>query len=377
MEKNIVVFGYGHLAERTAEMLETKGFQVWRSKDKKEGVAGKDIVLNAQQIFIVDDNDDKNLEFLVAINAWDSSAKIAIAIFNAMIAGHIQGLHPSLTVISPAKVSAQTFAQAVDQKNNRLLSYVPPTLTARSDSLLPWKVLTIKLIIAFVVMVSVSTTFFCLHNRLSVIDSLYFVIVTIAGVGYGDITMLHEGNSSKIAVTMLIIASMTFLAVGISLITNELLKQRDAAKFGIKKYSMRNHVIVCGLGRLGYCVAELLLQKKYKVLIIEKDKESPHLQYFKSLGAHFYVGDAALPATLLDANVHHAQALISLVNYDSKNLQIGLSARSLNPQLSLVLRIYEKITSEEIKQFFDIQLTYSVSEITAEILIEKMLTTPY
>lgn len=382
--KKAIVFGSGHLAFRTKNLLEDRGVEVFPISDenshkKNEGIFTREETVletlsadNVDFIYIVGDNDDKNIEFLIAANRFSATEKITVSIFNKKIALHLKHLHKELFIISPAEISADFFVRGLDEPVERKVWYE----LEESEGLLPEFSLSnlfYKIGFLFLLLICISTTFFHFYNGFSLIDSLYFVIVTISTVGYGDVNLLQTDIVSKLTGITLILTSMILVWLSFSLLMNELLKKKDLLTLGIKKYTLTDHVIVCGLGRTGFFVIEKLLAQGHKVLIIEKDSHSPFLQYFKSKGAEFYVGDAVLQKTLQDVNVQKAKALISLINNDSKNLEIGLSGRSLNPNLKLILRIYEKTISEEIKEFFDIQVTFSVSEITAEYLIEKTL----
>ena len=141
---------------------------------------------------------------------------------------------------------------------------------------------------------------------------------------------------------------------------------------GRRKYNFSNHIIVCGLGRLGYFIVEELLQKNEKVIIIEQNENSRHIDYFKNLGAEVYIGDARLPKVLADVNVVQARALVSVINSDSINLEIGLNARSYQWDIKLILRIFDEQMAEKIKEHLSIHHTLSASNICDEKFYEVL-----
>lgn len=382
MNKQVVVFGTGHLACRIKKILTEKDFSVIELSDEKikrknQGIFKNDeLILNNIQgdieyVFIVEDEDDKNIEFFIMMKSSGRKTKIFMSIFNMKIGQHIKQLHSDVCIVNPGEISADTFVQGISENVECEISYDTPLgSTFIKDISLSKTILYLLLVFLFVVIMS--TLFFSFNTRLDLVDSLYFVIVTIATVGYGDINVLQESAGIKIYCISLIIFSMVFVGYSFSVVMNEILKKREAVALGIRKHKIKNHVIVCGLGRTGFFVVEKLLQQGEKVIIVEINKEAPFLEYFKSKGAFSYIGDATIPKTLQDVNVLHAKALIALVNNDSRNLEIGLNGRSLFPRLKLILRIYEKSISEEIKKVFNIQLAYSVSEITAQNLVLKI-----
>ena len=67
-----------------------------------------------------------------------------------------------------------------------------------------------------------------------------------------------------------------------------------------------------------------------------------------------------------DTNVAQARALISVINDDSINLEIGLNSRSFQPGIRLILRIFDEQMAKKIKEYLNIHLTLSASDIADE-----------
>jgi voltage-gated potassium channel len=109
-----------------------------------------------------------------------------------------------------------------------------------------------------------------------------------------------------------------------------------------------------------------LIQKKEKVIIIEQNENANHIDYFRQLGAEVYIGDGRLAKVLNDVNVKDAKALISVINNDALNLEIGLNARSLDPTMRLILRIFDEQMAIKINEYLKFHLTLSLSAIAEE-----------
>jgi Trk K+ transport system NAD-binding subunit len=135
---------------------------------------------------------------------------------------------------------------------------------------------------------------------------------------------------------------------------------------GRKKYYYKNHVIICGLGRLGYFIADELQKSGERIIIIESNQDSPNMEYFRNLGIDVYLGNARLPHVLQDVGAENCRALISVINDDYTNLEIALNARYFQPDLRLILRIFDESMAKVIKEKFDIHLTKSMSFIAGE-----------
>lgn len=89
----------------------------------------------------------------------------------------------------------------------------------------------------------------------------------------------------------------------------------------------RNHVIICGLGRRGYLLAESFSQQGHRVVVIEKDKENDLLDACRDAGITALIGDAANQEILAKAGVSRAQYLVAVNGEDALNAEIALRAK--------------------------------------------------
>jgi TrkA-N domain/RyR domain len=92
---------------------------------------------------------------------------------------------------------------------------------------------------------------------------------------------------------------------------------------------MRDHVVICGLGRKGSRLAQELLGIGRQVVIIEKELGQGNLEVFRRLGAIVLEGDSTSKDVLTSARILHARNLVCLVGRDSENLQIASQAYQL------------------------------------------------
>jgi voltage-gated potassium channel Kch len=381
-----VIIGSGHLAYRVNQLAKSRHVHVQHLEGDAFGPVSSgesrletlarvlaDVALESSPaVFLVDENDERNLELLIALISMNSSLRIVAALFNENVAPHLQAAHPNIRVLNPAKIAAPTFVAALDAPRQLSLRYAPAPMRKepiprQSDHLVR------RLVLAFVAMIVLATSYFHAAEGLSLLDSLYFVVVTTATVGYGDINLAHSGAASKVVGILMILTSTVFIWMIFSLTVDRIIKQRVQLSLGRRKYNRKGHVILCGLGRLGYFVAEGLLERGEDVLVIERDESSANVQHFRAMGIDVFIGDARLPAVLSDAGVSKAKALFSLVDSDFGNLEIGLNARSFDPTLRLILRIYDDSMSKMIRENLDIQLTYSMTAIADEAFFDAVL----
>ncbi len=375
-KKIILIIGAGHLAFRLKKYLSVLGYQILSTNvdlinaetdsfsliENLGNYIHKLDISSIAMVYLLEDKDEDNLQLIISFISLLIDVPITASLFNENLIPHLQKDHINLKILNPAKIAAPAFVeQLYVQKNNETIfeNYLSTGInnTKRKTSLIQ------KLLFSFVTLLFAAVFFFHFYEKLAWIDAFYFVIVTAASVGYGDISLAQSSAVSKIVGMLLILCSTISIWMIFSLTIDVFLKRRIQLELGRKKYNIKNHVIVCGLGRLGYFIVKELLQKNEKVIVIEQNENSNHIDYFRQLGAEVYLGDARLPKVIKDVNVSEAKAVISVINNDSLNLEIGLNARSHQPNVQLILRIFDDQMADKIKDYLKIYHSLSASAI--------------
>lgn len=103
----------------------------------------------------------------------------------------------------------------------------------------------------------------------------------------------------------------------------------------------RHHVVLCGLGRVGYRIARELIALREPVVVIEKNRESMFVEEMQDAGVPVLFGEARLRKNLELANVAQARAIICATDDDLANLDAGLTAQELRPDIRVVMRMFD------------------------------------
>lgn len=127
----------------------------------------------------------------------------------------------------------------------------------------------------------------------------------------------------------------------------------------------RGHIVVCGLGHVGYRVVKQLLEFDQEVVAIERNPDAPFLERVRGMGVPVLVGDASELERLREAGVEHARAVIVATNDDLMNLRIVLNVRALNPDVRIVLRMFDAELAERLGKGLGIRTAFSTSAIAA------------
>ncbi len=106
--------------------------------------------------------------------------------------------------------------------------------------------------------------------------------------------------------------------------------------------TFNNHVIVVGLGHLGFRVVEKLRDLNQDVVVVEKQPETDLLHRARTMDVPVIADDGVREAVLVAAGVAKARVIILCTQNDSLNLRMALKARSVNPQIEVVMRIFDE-----------------------------------
>lgn len=129
--------------------------------------------------------------------------------------------------------------------------------------------------------------------------------------------------------------------------------------------SLTNHIILIGLGKLGYRTYRLLHRLGEPIVVIERDAQCQFLDTIRRDGTPLLIGDARRNALLEDANIRHAKSIVLAADDDLANLEIALDARGMKPDIRVVLRMFDQNMADKIRQGFDIHIAMSQSAISA------------
>ncbi len=206
-------------------------------------------------------------------------------------------------------------------------------------------------LLLIVLVIMIGTVGYMIIEGYSFIDSLYMTVITITTVGFQEIHPLSD--SGKIFTMFLIISSMGAFFYSVSIITTTIVDGEFKSYFKdfrtnaeIKK--MENHVIVCGYGRNGRQAVSELSIHHHPFVVIEQNKEI--IKEFGGItGLYFIEGDATTDEILLKAGIKSAKAVITSMPLDADNLFVVLSARSMNPGLTIISRASSDSAEKKLK----------------------------
>jgi len=205
------------------------------------------------------------------------------------------------------------------------------------------------IVIALAILIVIGTAGFHFIEGWPWFDGLYMVITTFTTIGYQEIHPLsHAGRVFNL---VLIVAGVSLVFLGIGSLTQALLEFSLRSFFGRRRMEreisrLSDHYIICGLGRVGRSTARELARKPVPFVIIDQNeaKAAPLAGNWLLL-----VGDATQEQTLRDAHIERARGLVAATTTDATNLYIVLTARGLNPKLTIIARAGEEDAQKHLR----------------------------
>lgn len=194
------------------------------------------------------------------------------------------------------------------------------------------------------------TVGFWLLEHTSFAEALYMTVMTVSTVGAYDRPLSEPGRAFITVLTMLGVAAVGYALFSINtwMIQGTLMEIMGQRRIGRQLQKLKDHVIVCGAGRIGGLVAEDLRQAGAEFVVIDQDSERvQELIAGDILAVEGYAGDEE---ALELAGIARARTLISVVRSDADNLYITITARSLNPDIIIVVRAEEEATVTKLKR---------------------------
>lgn len=187
------------------------------------------------------------------------------------------------------------------------------------------------------------TAGYMLIERWSALDALYMTVITVTTVGFFEVRPL--GAAGRIFTMVLALGGVfTLFYAATSLIgafvtgqvRGDLWRQRMERMLA----GIRDHVIVCGLGRMGRLVCGEFSALGIPFVVVDRDPSV--FEGFAVPHGIPLVGDATSDEVLKRAGVDRARVLVTVAASDADNLFITMSARLLNEKLHIVARAEEE-----------------------------------
>jgi len=204
------------------------------------------------------------------------------------------------------------------------------------------------------------------EQDLDLIDAIYFTVTIMTTTGFGDIHLRNAPPPLQLYGVALMLSGTAALAILFALITDALISARLARVIGAAiPRGLHDHVIVCGLGNIGYRMVEQLHDLGVPLVAAERDEHNRYLPAVRRLGVPVLVGDIRLPETLQILQVQRARSVVVVTSSDIVNLETALNTQTLRPEVRVVLRLFDPDLAARVERAFGIHISRSPSALAA------------
>ncbi len=134
---------------------------------------------------------------------------------------------------------------------------------------------------------------------------------------------------------------------------------------------LKDHVVVCGYGRIGQGIVTLLLSKGYPVLVIE-DSESK-VQILRSQNIPYLYGNCSSPFVLEKAEIDHARSMLIAISDPIATRLAVQRAVSISPAIDIVVRAEKDADIDTLYQLGAKEVVHPTFEASLELTTHLLL----
>lgn len=194
-------------------------------------------------------------------------------------------------------------------------------------------------------------------------DGLYQT-ASIVATG-SDLRGEDKPEWAKVFLSVLKLAGAALVAAFTAIFTNYLIRARLGGALEVRRVPDGGHVVVCGIGNVGYRVIEELTAIGERVVGIDKVNDNPFIATCRRKGVPAFVGDATVAEVLKQARADTAKAVLAVTSSELHNLEIALLVREMNPTQRVIVRLTEPQFAQALREAGDIKYAVSVPALAA------------
>jgi Trk K+ transport system NAD-binding subunit len=195
----------------------------------------------------------------------------------------------------------------------------------------------------------------------------FYVVETMTNVGFGETAVTTQGPFVTGGAIAAMLGGIVFTSIFIGYVSSALTRAQWMALQGMRRIRAHGHVIICGGGKIGSAVVNLLTAAGKRVVVIESNPDAGLIRRARDRDVDLLTGDAQRDDALDLCDIPHAAAVLALTDNDAINVEIALGARARRADVPLVVRMENDAFASAVSDIFGIA-TFSPSALTAPAL---------
>ncbi|ABK46165.1 TrkA-N domain protein [Magnetococcus marinus MC-1] len=190
-------------------------------------------------------------------------------------------------------------------------------------------------------------------------DALYWTMITITTVGYGDISPATDGGR-MVAITGTIVGiwvTVLMTSIIVSALTERIFELKEQ-RMERQIEKLRDHFIICGLNLIGQAICQTLQAENRPFCVI--DREQALVDEAMRKGWNAMRGDVSDETTWIRAGLIRAHSVISAIHDEATNVYLILNIRETRPSKDCYI-IVAASTETSIKRLMKVGANRAIS----------------
>ena len=398
MPRKVLLAGLGDLFAEVGAALEERGADVRRCEEPDDA-AVRDALADQRPdvVCLVAPSDELPLRLALLVRHLDEDVPIVATIFDASLAHQLEDAVPHVDVTSLAEIAAPSLAgpciedglagvlpggdgvpQAIGDDLGRRDVHPPASRWARALFTAIFKpydrsaALLFYGAIGLVTMLVLETVGAMIVLDQGFPDALYGSTKSLATVGPN--TAVQKGPGwFKLAMVATMLLTLLSAACFTGGLIDRLTSRRLTGLVGLNAVPRRDHVVVVGLGQVGYRLCTLLRECGIPVVVVEADEDDESVGHARREKLPIVIGRGADPVVLRRLSLDRARALAAVTPDDLTNVEVAMTARSLAEDLRVVLRAGDGEVAQETGSLFRIGHVIDVHRVAAALIAARAL----
>lgn len=391
-----LLIGEGTLAEGVEEALRQSGEVVrWlrRPVDRELRRALEEPI---QAAVVINRDDIAALRTALLVEYLRPEIRLVVTIFDRTVAEQLIRVIPNCNVVSMADASAGAIVgPCLDRRlvalhrgdGGELIAvrggdgeqpqvapypYQPPSAARRaanrlraqfrppdrSAALLLWSLFGLLALVLLEAALAIAT-----HHEPAV-TALYEATKAIAAVGPSAF-FEHGSTWQQLYGIASMAIGIVLTAVFTAALVNRVLSRRLTGTFGSRTIPRADHVVVVGLGQVGFRVCLELRALGIAVVAVEQDPQAPNVALARGLKVPVVIGRGGDRYVLERLSLGRAIALAAVTSDELANISISVSALAVEPALRTVLRAGSNEVTRETAALFPIGVAQDLDRVAA------------
>jgi voltage-gated potassium channel Kch len=402
--QSILVMGDGALATGVVESLERAGSTVrrlrrWNDRELKRELHDP----GTEAVVVVARDDIAVLRTALLVEYLRPGVRLIVTIFDRTVARQVLHTIPNCEVLSMADAAVGSIlgpcvderlvtlyreheelvaVEAGEDGGPRLLD-LDHKLPARPHRFRRWlgeqlrpydhvsRVMLLSLI-GLIVVIGLEALIVSLQSHENFGEALYGATKVTATVGPNSVVD-HGPLWLKLYATATIAAAIILVAVFTATVVHRFMNPRLTGIFGRRTVPRSGHVVVVGLGQVGFRLCLELRALGIPVVAVERDADGPFVRLAAQRKIPVVIGSGVDRYVLERLSLSRARALAAVTSEELINVTVSVTALAVEPTLRTVLRSGSNEVTRETQALFPIGVAKDLVRVAATALAAAAL----